>query len=1774
MHHNRTWTLDPPEWRTQRNRLLPIEGGDGSTLNLDFTTGVLDPRITFSRLSTATFVNSSGYVEHAGANLLLQGSNLGSASWTALALTSRNASTDPNGSNQAVELSEDATTSGHIVLQVTPQNLNGLIYTASVYMKAGTNRTIGFIRDNNVSSDAVVFYTLTGSGSTTIANGSWGIVPSITRVGTTDWYHCVFTIKAAGSANIQIGTANGTAYGNWSFAGTVGNSIHVWGAQINLGSTAQTYYPTTTEAYYAPRFEYDPTTLVAKGLLLEGASTNLSTYSEDFSNAAWTKSGIAQTATAGTSPTNNNTATLIAENAGGFIKHSLERSITVTAGSIYTFSVFLKEPTSNSRRYACIQVADGSGTALRNTIVVDLQTGTVTASGVTGAVTNASHNIIKYPNGWYRVSISMTYVASPCYPTVILSDIATLYGGANQPFYTAAAPYKGLLVYGAQVELGLGASSYIPVGASAVARTEDRAYISGTNFSSWFTGGSTGTLLVEYYRSEKGSTAALPRTILATREAANQHFHLKHNTSETTVVLADSAADKATASSLYSGRNRTAFTYNGASNAVVRLVTNGETITTAVTSNTTPANATHLTLGYPSITLPTTSNAAAHLNSAISKIKYYPTVLADNVLQEITSANYVAPTFDIDFTTMSTGADLTAKGLTFSRLGNATFINSQGYVEYAGANMFPNSAFNDANPTPSGWNAFGFSATATITIPSDTEARKISTTSVSEQPFIHVAPTVVQGLVYTASIQILEVTDPTAQSMSYAQCLSAPFASSAIYYMNGQSKGTGTGIITGETGILSVVYTAGASSQIRIGFVNNSKTNCSVTFKAPQHEQGAVINRSVFYRRTAVEGAYYAPRFDYDPVLIGTPRGLLIESSTTNQVIYSEDFTKSAFWQPDTSGGAVPTVTTVTNATTPANTLSVNQVVFNKTGGVYSRISNSAIGIASQPYTMSVWMRTVTGTANVGLRIGGDPAGFNCPVSTTWKRFQYTYTPANTDVNAQIMLWDNIVGNDETATVYVWGCQLEAGSGASSYIPTGVSTVLRNPDNCYIYDATTSGSLSWLKTATQGTFYVEAHKRTAGTTFAGALYGTLATATQDFMLYQAIGNNWLSFNWGSDNITNYSAPASPRVLKSAVALSPSIPISKANNAVSVNGSSPTLNTSSNITLPFASNLFCIGSKGANSGTVSSTNYADSSIKKLSFYPAVLTNTQLQTLTLPTLISPTLDLNFLSMSTHADLTANGLTFNRTTAATFINSSGYVAYADANLIVSSEAIEVGSGKWTVVGTASVATDNTVANPNGIYGVTKVIGTTTGSHRIVSNAIQMNRQPHTLTLWVRAGTSLLTNIGIYDGTNWCPYTATVVSGTATLIAGTNQLSIGGLTTTWTKIQIVLTPITDNPFNILFYPDNNGTSKDVYLWGVQVNPGVTAQTYYPTTTTAYHGPRFDYSPTNIGEPRGLLIEGQAVNILKYSNAFTSGDWYLGGTPAILTPNYAIGPDGVTGSAWRFQGTTNNSVFATPVSNGGAAHLVSIYAKSNTGSNQTFTIHNGSTTPIYTATNVWQRFQVSVAGSWSYAYFGTYGLNQDILIWGAQSELGTYGATSYIPTGASTVTRFPDLLAVTNLTTMKLNTNEGTFFVETELPRGGTTSPAQFGAPYTNGSWFGHFYGAADATTLTANFWGGSLGGLVRSGNTKSLTALSYGAYTGLALPFSSSLNGALSTGTMTSSGGNNAPNPATWSYITLACNTSSLATTARDNLNACIKSFRYYPVRLTDAQLQSITA
>ena len=293
-------------------------------------------------------------------------------------------------------------------------------------------------------------------------------------------------------------------------------------------STVATYINSSgliaTASNNVARFDHDPTTLAPRGLLIEGAATNLLSYSEDFSNAAWQKTSTNGSMTlTGTAPDGTATSRLLEENTTVYAKHSLERTsaITISSNNVYTLSVWLKEPTSNSRRYAHIQLADGQATAARYTIVADIQTATISASGANngtaGAPTGTAHSITPYPGGWYRVTLSMNHVASPSYPSIMLGDTATLFGGNNQPFYSATTPYKGLIVWGAQLEAGSGASSYIPTGASQVIRNVDSMTMSSVaslGFDQY-----QGTFIVRGVQNKQGASfARLLRIAGATTE--------------------------------------------------------------------------------------------------------------------------------------------------------------------------------------------------------------------------------------------------------------------------------------------------------------------------------------------------------------------------------------------------------------------------------------------------------------------------------------------------------------------------------------------------------------------------------------------------------------------------------------------------------------------------------------------------------------------------------------------------------------------------------------------------------------------------------------------------------------------------------------------------------------------------------------------------------------------------------------------------------------------------------------------------------------------------------------------------------------------------------------------------------------------------------------------------------------------------------------------------------------------------------------------------------
>ena len=183
---------------------------------------------------------------------------------------------------------------------------------------------------------------------------------------------------------------------------------------------------------------------------------------------------------------------------------------------------------------------------------------------------------------------------------------------------------------------------------------------------------------------------------------------------------------------------------------------------------------------------------------------------------------------------------------------------------------------------------------------------------------------------------------------------------------------------------------------------------------------------------------------------------------------------------------------------------------------------------------------------------------------------------------------------------------------------------------------------------------------------------------------------------------------------------------------------------------------------------------------------------------------------------------------------------------------------------------------------------------------------------------------------------------------------------------------------------------------------------------------PRLDYSD---GGCPSLLLEPQSTNLITYSEQFDNADWVkLGqgiGSVPIITPNYAISPDG-TLNASRLQcdlngsNTTNDrSWLYQEISTITGNNTLSLYVKNNSNEDITFSLTNGSSeTVLVLSDDKWHRLSTvrSSGGQPRIGLIGGVGAsnNADLLIYGAQLEENSY-ATSYIKTVGTTQTRVAD---------------------------------------------------------------------------------------------------------------------------------------------------------------------
>jgi hypothetical protein len=204
---------------------------------------------TFSGGDGGTRVNQQGYIEQTPANINTYSEKFGPGYWNNFGGTITDDSViAPNSTVTGTTFNGSPAGAYKTFYGITV----GQVYTVSMYVKLGTATNCVIIINNTINWNTV------GGKSFTSADG----------LNTTDWTRISFTFTgpASGQINWHIGVHSETAVTQQT-----NGTYFVWGAQLNIGSTAKPYQPTTDRLNY-PRITYQN----GRGALLsEPQRTNL-----------------------------------------------------------------------------------------------------------------------------------------------------------------------------------------------------------------------------------------------------------------------------------------------------------------------------------------------------------------------------------------------------------------------------------------------------------------------------------------------------------------------------------------------------------------------------------------------------------------------------------------------------------------------------------------------------------------------------------------------------------------------------------------------------------------------------------------------------------------------------------------------------------------------------------------------------------------------------------------------------------------------------------------------------------------------------------------------------------------------------------------------------------------------------------------------------------------------------------------------------------------------------------------------------------------------------------------------------------------------------------------------------------------------------------------------------------------------------------------------------------------------------------------------------------
>lgn len=585
----------------------------------------------------------------------------------------------------------------------------------------------------------------------------------------------------------------------------------------------------------------------------------------------------------------------------------------------------------------------------------------------------------------------------------------------------------------------------------------------------------------------------------------------------------------------------------------------------------------------------------------------------------------------------------TSSLLTYTSPSAKMCVGRDGLLRFGAHNLCLQSQTFDTSPWGAATNITVTNGTSDTTAPDGTTtAAKVVGTVTSGAHAMQQNVTIVSGTTYTLSLFVKRSTldafflrfSSVASANNYVTVI-ADLSTGAITQT---ATGTTSGTLTASSmtsvgnGWYRMVLTGAISvtdGAITYGFAPATTGNTFTTFGRPSDYADSTSNVCYIwgaqFSRTPSDPTYLATTstaryaLPYEWNTSGVLQGVLVEEARTNLCLRSQDFSTSWTTTDTTLTTGQTSPTGESNATLFTEGSAGNAfvgsasvaIVSNSTStisGYFKKGNNNIIRFvlsdtATGTHRCTAWFDLNSGTvlsvANGGSATGASASILNLP--NGWYRCTVTGAVNNsaTAINAT---WASASANGSTtrvsgATVTAFGIQIEAGSFATSYIPTVAATVTRAADNISL----ATSAFPW--SATVGTLMTYAKYPIAD---AGAARLTAqiddGTSSNRIMMYgdfsagaPAIGR---IVNGGSNTALLTGANLASSTSKQAMAWA-------ANDvAMVVNGGAAV--TTGSATIPTGMTRIQIGQ---NTG-----NYLNGYLKKLLYLPRRMSNSELQTLT--------------------------------------------------------------------------------------------------------------------------------------------------------------------------------------------------------------------------------------------------------------------------------------------------------------------------------------------------------------------------------------------------------------------------------------------------------------------------------------------------------------------------------------------------------------------------------